>query len=225
MVAVRGEISRARRVACAVALALTVLVPGLAACVSPGEPVPVPRFADPTAVAGVAPGVPVDDVGIPDDCERIMPTADLVALLGLPLDSVAVRTTIGVPEPSVGRVERVACRYTGIHASVRGTTLLELNAGRYVDDASAARQWRVNTGVESGSRRTVPFGTALAMLVERPDEALLSVVNKDVAVTMTMSTSVPRPAGRSTADTLVDLALRVLAVVTPPAQREPGAAG
>lgn len=215
---VRGEI---RRRAAGVAVLVLALLP-VAACAGPGERVPVPSFASPQVVAGVGPNPAVDDIGIPDDCDRIMPTAELVALLGLALDSVVVRTTIGIPEPSVGRVERVACRY---YSTQGGITLLELNAGRYVDEASATRQWRVNTGVERGARRPVPFGTADAVLIERPDEALLSVVNRDIAVTMTLPSDAPRPPGRTAADSLVDIALRVLAVVTPAVPRELSTAG
>lgn len=198
----------------------------VAGCADPPEDVPVPSFPTAKTVAG-APGQPgPPDPGIPDDCERLLPVGDLVALLGLPLDSVAVRTTIGVPEPSVGRVERVACRYTGTHGRVMGDTLLELNSGRYVDDAAAERQWRLNTSVESGTRRDVRLGTAPGVIVERSDEALLSVVHRDVALTLVLPATGPRAPGRSTGDTLTDLALRVLAKAAPePATGEPIAAG
>lgn len=198
------------------ALISGLLVLALAGCSGP-EYLPVPTFPGPqVAVGGAGTGVVPGDAGLPDDCERVLPAADLVALLGLPLDSVAVRTTLGVPEPSVGRLERVACRYTGTSGGVRGATLLELNAGRYVDDASATRQWRVNSAAEGGARRGLPLGTAPGILIERPAEALFTVVNRDVALTMTLPASAPRAPGRSTADTLVDLALRVLATATPP---------
>lgn len=197
----------------------------LVGCASTPEYLPVPTFPGPETAGATGPAA--NDPGIPDECERVMPVADLVALLGLPLDSVAVRTTVGVPEPSVGRVERVACRYTGTLGRIRGTTLLELNTGRYTDDASATRQWRVNAATEDGARRSVPLGTAPAILIERPAEALLTVVNRDVALTLTLPAGAPLPPGRTAADTLVDLALRVLATVTPPQvpDREPAAAG
>lgn len=197
----------------------------LSGCATSPEYLPVPTFPGPET-AGVS-GPVVNDPGIPDDCERLMSAADLVALLGLPLDSVTVRTTVGVPEPSVGRVERVTCRYTGTVGRIRGKTMLEVNAGRYTDDASATRQWRVNAATEDGARRSVPLGTAPAILIERPTEALLTVVNRDVALTLTLPAGAPRPPGRSAADTLVDLALRVLATVSPPQvpDREPLAAG
>lgn len=210
-----------RRGTCAALLAVA-----LAGCAGAPETVPVPTFPGPEA-AEISSAAGAPDVGLPDDCEPVMPAADLVALLGLPLGSVAVRTTVGVPEPSVGRVERVACRYTGTFGRARGATVLELNAGRYVDDASATRQWRLNAAAEQGSRRSVPLGSADAMVIERPDGAVLTVVNRDVALTLTLPTGAPRPPGRSPADTLIDLALRVLAVVTPAQvpDREPAVAG
>lgn len=192
----------------------TAMLFALTACTGV-EYLPVPTFPGPeVAAAGTGPGGA--DEGLPDDCERMLPTADLVAALGLPLDSVVVRTTVGVPAPSVGRLERVACRYSGTIGRVRGVTLLELNAGRYVDDTSATRQWRVNAAAEQGTRSSLPLGTAPGILVERPNEALLTVVNRDVALTVTLPAGAPLAPGRDTAGTLTDIALRILAVVTPP---------
>lgn len=205
-----------RRMVLVAALAL-----GAAGCAEGPEYLPVPTFPGPDIAAT---GSTTADAGIPDDCERIMPVAELVALLGLPLDSVAVRTTIGVPEPSVGRVERIACRYTGTLGRIKGATLLELSTGRYVDDAAAARQWRLNSEVEDGARRSVPFGSASAVLVERPAEVLLTVVNRDVTLTMTSPAGAPRPPGRSASDTVVDLALRILATITPAETPDRGSA-
>jgi hypothetical protein len=173
--------------------------------------VPVPTFPAGAAVAGVS--AAPNDPGIPDDCERIMPTGDLIAVLGLPLGSVAARTTVGVPAPSVGRIERVTCRYSGTQGRVRGVTLLELNAGRYVDGGAAGRHWRVNADAESGPKRDVRIGTAPAVLVEGRGEALLTVTYADVAVTLALPPGAPTAPGRSPADTLADLAVRVLADV------------
>jgi len=202
------------------------LLAALAGCAGSPASVPVPTFPDVEVAAGV-PAAGGNDAGIPDDCERVLPVGELVALLGLPLGSVAVRTTIGVPEPSVGRVQRVACRYTGTAGRVRGDRLLELNVGRYVDDASASRQWRVNAAAEKGPRRPVPLGTAEAVVVERPAEALLIVVNREVVLSLTLPAGAPRPPGPSGPDLLIDLALRVLAAVPagPAPGRGPGVAG
>lgn len=177
-------------------------------------PTPVPTFTGPSTASGAASGGDQDGP-LPTDCSRILEVADLGALLGLPLDSVAVRTTIGVPQPSVGRTERVACTYTGTAASpVRGA-LLDINVARYIDAAAAMNQWKTNTGVESGERRDLSIGAASAALFDRPQESVLMVTYDDDTLTLVLPEG-PRPAGRSRADVLVDLALRVLAVIGPP---------
>ncbi len=187
---------------------------GLAGCAtSEVEPTAVPTFTVPTAAAGAVEGEPADG-SVPTDCAALLPVADLGALLGLPLDSVTVRTTIGIPEPSVGRIERVACRYSGKPGSpVRGT-LLDINVARYADPPAATKQWTTNTGVESGARRDVPIGAAAAALFDRSSESVLMVTYDDDTLTFVLPEG-PRPAGRPRGDVLVDLALRVLPVVGP----------
>ncbi|MGE0299206.1 MAG: hypothetical protein AB7R99_21255 [Pseudonocardia sp.] len=201
----------------AVALAIGSAVAGCGG--SPPPEIPIPTFPAGTAAAS-APAAGLNDPGMPDDCQRIMAPEDLVAVLGLPLGSVAVRTTVGVPEPSVGRVERVACRYTGISGRVQGVTLLELNAGRYVDGAAASRQWTVNVAAVGGPTQQLRIGTAAAVVRDGPATSLLSVVHSDVAVTLVLPPGAPHAPGRSGADTLSDLAVRVLAnlVPAPPAE-------
>ncbi|MGQ0573439.1 MAG: hypothetical protein ACT4RN_04440 [Pseudonocardia sp.] len=201
--------ARARRTAAWLLLAMAASV--CAACTTTAYEVPVPTFPGPPRIAGAA---TAGDAALAD-CEQVLPVADLVALLGLPLESVTVRTIVGVPEPSVGRVERIACRYTGSSGRARGMPLLELNAARYVDAASASRQWRINAAAEDGPRRTLALGTAPGMLVERAGEALFTVVDRDVALTITLPARAPRAPQRTAADTLADLALRVLAAVSP----------
>jgi small subunit ribosomal protein S1 len=123
-----------RTAGAAVLTAAALLVAG---CSTPPPVTPVPDFAMPSATGQVAaPGAP--DGSIPTDCNGMLAVGDLNALLGLPIGSVSVRTTLGVPEPSVGRTQRVACRYslTPAHGS-----LLDLNAARYADAAAAAKQW------------------------------------------------------------------------------------
>jgi hypothetical protein len=98
-----------------------------------------------------------DQGAIPDDCERLLATAELTALLGLPLDTVMVRSTVHVAAPSVGRTERVACRYsTKAAGPVRGRPLLDLNASAYVSPEAAQQQWRRNADIEDGVHRDLP---------------------------------------------------------------------
>lgn len=170
----------------------------------------VPTFPDPVAASEAVGVADPDDGAIPDDCTRLIAVGDLNALLGLPLDSVAVRTTRHVGSPSVGRTERVACEYSG-QAGVRGR-LLQLDVSSYTDAAAAEKQWRVNSAAEGGTRTDLSIGSARAVLVERRGEAVLRVVHG----TTNLAFVLPQrqlPAGRSAQDVLVDVALRVMPAV------------
>jgi len=201
-----GGTGRVARAGIAVALG-AVLVAG---CAQPETGPSLPTFpaAHPTSAAA-APGAPQDGA-IPNDCVRLLTVADLGALLGLPLDSVAVRSTVGVPAPSVGRTERLDCSYTGTAGGpVRGRTLLSLSAASYASPGAASAQWKLNAAAEDGTRRELPIGAASAVLVERGGEAVLTVVYGSGTLTFTLPDG-PLPGNRARADVLVDLALRVL---------------
>ena len=157
-----------------------------------GDPgaLPVPTFpATPTAAASVGPAGAADQGRLPDDCTRLLGGNDLGALFGLPLDSVAVRTTIGTPAPAVGRT-----------------------VSAYTDADAATKQWRTNAAVEDGPHREVTLGNARGVLVERPTDAVLLVANGAETLTFVLPQPV-RIRDLSAADTLVDLALRVLPAV------------
>jgi hypothetical protein len=185
----------------------------LAACSSAaGEPgtLPVPTFPSSASAAASGTAGPVDQGRLPDDCIRVLGGNDLGALFGLPVDSVAVHTTIGTPAPSVGRTERLGCSYTrsgGAHDD-----LLDLNVGAYTDPESAAKQWRTNVAAEDGDRRDVALGGAHGVLVERPQEAVLMIANGAETLTFVLPDRI-RIRDLSAGDTLVDLALRVLPTV------------
>jgi hypothetical protein len=200
---VGGAVVRAVRV-----VALTAALLLAAACSSSPAVTPVPAFPTTAGVDEAGePGAP--DGSVPTDCNGMLAVDDLNALLGLPIGRVAARTTLGVPEPSVGRTERVACRYT---LKPAGGTLLDLNAARYTDAEAATRQWTVNADVESGERRDLAIGAARAALFERAAETVLMVTYDDDTLTFVLPEG-PRPPGRTRADVLVDLALRVLPTV------------
>ncbi len=194
---------------------LLVVAVGTGCAASDGTGTPVPTFPAPAAAAGAGAGPGVPPGSIPTDCAGMLAVDDLNALLGLPLGSVGVRSTLGVPAPSVGRTERVACRYSGTATSPARGTLLDLNVGRYVDEAAAAKQWATNADVESGERRDIAIGAARGALFERSGETVLMVTYDDDTITMVLPEG-PRPPGRSRADVLVDLALRVLPTIGPP---------
>lgn len=176
------------------------------------ETTPVPRFPLPSASGSAQPGEAGRAGALPTECGEFLAVADLGALLGLPLNSVTVRRTIGIAEPSVGRTERVACRYNGTGEG--RDTLLDINVARYVDAAAAEQQWRTNTGVESGDRTDLAIGAAQAALFDRPGESVLMVTFDDDTLTFVLPEG-PRPGDRARGDVLVDLALRVLPAVGP----------
>ena len=195
----------------------------LAACSSAaGEPgmLPVPTFPA-TAESATGSAGSTDQGRLPDDCTRVLTGNDLGALFGLPLESVAVRTTIGAPAPSVGRTERLACQYSRAGGARDG--LLDVNIGAYTDAGAAAKQWRTNVAAEDGARRDVALGGAQGVLVERPQEAVLMVANGAETLTFVLPDRV-RIRDLSAGDTLVDLALRVLPAVSGAAAPAPAAA-
>lgn len=195
----------------AAVLALTLFA--LTGCGSAaGEPgaLPVPTFPATPTVGALAGGGVVQQGRLPDDCTRLLAGNDLGALFGLPLDSVSVRTTLGTPAPAVGRTERLTCSY----ARTGGTKgdLLDVNVSAYTDAEAATKQWRTNAAVEDGPHRDVPLGDARGVLVERPTDAVLLVANGAETLTFVLPQPV-RIRDLSAADTLVDLALRVLPLV------------
>lgn len=195
--------------ACGVLLVLVTAACGTAS----GEPdrLPVPTFDASATSAPTGPGAPVA-TGLPADCTRILTPEDLAALFGRPLGSVAVRTTVGAGAPSVGRTERTTCSYTGAGGE-RGR-LLDMVAGRYTDADAAASHWRVNAAAEDGEARDLPIGAAPGVLVERPGEAVLLVVNGADTLTLVLPDGV-RVGDRTGADLLADLAQRVLPRLAP----------
>jgi hypothetical protein len=203
----------------------------LAGCSSATVPGPsLPTFAGSDGGSSSAAASIAADAGVvPDDCARILPTDQLVAVLGLPLNSIVVRTTVGVPAPTVGRVERVDCAYTGTAGPESGRRLLAINAAAYTTSAAARAQWMLNTAGEDGAHRDEPVGSAAGVLVERPGETLLAVQYGSGTITLVLPER-PLPAGSTPASMLVDLARRVLPTMagaapapspTPPAPPEP----
>jgi hypothetical protein len=214
----------ARALLLAAALAMTA---GACGTSYEAEPTALPTF--PPAASSAEATAAVDDGRvIPADCGRILPTGDLEAVMGLPLGSVAVRTTIGVPQPKVGRTERVSCRYTR-SGDRGGRPLLDINATAYRDAAAASAQWEVNVRAESGERRDMPLGSAPGVFFDKPNQGVLMVAHSTSNLTLVLPDQ-PLPGDKSRADALVDLALRVLPHVSvdptqkrtpPPAQDRP----
>jgi hypothetical protein len=190
--------------------AIFALLAGCSSAAVPGPSLPTFRGSD-GGSASAAASVAADAGVVPDDCARILPVDQLVAVLGLPLNSIVVRTTVGVPAPTVGRVERMDCAYTGTAPSgpESGKRLLAINAAAYTTSAAARAQWMLNTEGEDGVHRDEPVGSASGVLVERPGETLLAVQYGSGTITLVLPNR-PLPAGSTPASMLVDLARRVL---------------
>jgi hypothetical protein len=205
------SVLRLARAIPAVVLAVVLALTFPACGTSPSQPTAVPTFPDPEQETGASTGPDAEAGVVPDDCTRILAAPDLEAVLGLPLGSVGVRTTIGVPSPSVGRTERLSCDYTRVGDSAH--SLLDVNATAYVDAEAALDQWRINVDAESGESREVPLGSAHAVLFEKDDEAVLMIAHSTSNLTLVLPDQ-PLPGGRSRVDVAVDLALRVLPAVS-----------
>lgn len=192
--------------------AAAVLVTLLTGCGSvTGTQVPVPTF--PSDATGAAGGTQAVDEGlVPDDCTRVLPPDVVEAVLGLPLGTVTVRTTMHQPAPSVGRTERVVCRYTRTGTGGGGPLLLSVDVSAYRDADAALAQWRLNAGVEEGDGRELQLGSARGVLVDRRGEKVLLVANARANLTFVLAQGASK-AERSPEDTLVDLALRAIPAV------------
>jgi hypothetical protein len=190
--------------------AIFALLAGCSSAAVPGPSLPTFPGSDGGSSSAAA-SIAADAGVVPDDCARILPADQLVAVLGLPLNSIVVRTTVGVPAPTVGRVERMDCAYTGTEpaGSESGRRLLAINASAYTTSAAARAQWMLNTAGEDGAHRDEPVGSASGVLVERPGETLLAVQYGSGTITLVLPER-PLPAGSTPASMLVDLARRVL---------------
>lgn len=191
---------------CVVSVVAGVLACG---CAAPPAPVAVPSFAVAQSTAPAAAPTGRSVGALPTDCGQVLSVEDLIALFGRPLGTVAVAGIRGVPEPSIGRIERLGCHYTDTGPG--NELLLTLDIGRYRDPTAAARQWRLNSGAErTGSTgRDVTIGAAPAVLVTAADRSELIVSYRDYTLTVLVPGQ-PVIAGRATPEVLIDLARRAL---------------
>jgi hypothetical protein len=154
----------------------------------------------------------------------LMSTDELTALMGRPIGSVGLRTVRGVPEPDVQRIARLSCRYTATDPA--GAPLLTVNVARYTTAEAAARQWRLNSEAERAGlpSRDTALGAARAVLVQRPESTALILAHADSTITLVLPAG-PPVAGRAAPEFLVDLALRVIPRVVPPAPADDDGTG
>lgn len=181
--------------------------------VGPADTVnPIPTFSsDPARQAA---GAPSRETLLPTDCADVLPDDKVSALLGLPVDGIQGRTVIGVGSPSVGRLERVTCRYH--ERSDRAGSALDLNLYAYTDADAALRQMGINVAAErstsSGSEEFM-IGAAKAALLTQRNSTMLLVANGQYTVAMTLVDGIV-PAD-VTRPVMVDLVQRVLPELPP----------
>ncbi|RTL64127.1 MAG: hypothetical protein EKK42_26270 [Pseudonocardiaceae bacterium] len=217
---------RQRLVTAGVALVAALTLAGVGGCArGPGdaESLAVPTFPGSTTSAGAA-GAKKDD-GLPDDCSGLMAADDLGAIFAQPVGTVVVRTIRGVPAPAVGRVERVACTYSraGENGSA-GAPLVDVNIGRYTDEAAARNQWKVNSDAEraGATASDIAIGDATAVVISRPKDTTMLVTYR--LDTLTFILPAAQGGGRAPQDVLVDLARRMiptLVATMPPSSTAP----
>jgi hypothetical protein len=193
------------------------VVAGVSACSSAPVVVAVPTFDAAPTTSADAP--PTREAGnpLPDTCEDLIRSDEASALFGLPVDSVAVRTVLGTPSPSVGRVERLTCTFTvsgPAPAPLQGVRL-QMIIGAYRDAAAAHEQHDRNVADQkAGASGTADpdLGAAAATVVEHDAETVLLTSVDTLTLDLDLAR---RPAPLSPTDLLTDFARRVLAKLAP----------
>jgi hypothetical protein len=192
------------------------MLAGAVACGTTPAGVPVPTFPAASAPATTPPPTRDLGLGLPD-CEQLVGQEELPALFGLPVGSVTVRTVVGVPAPSVGRLQRLDCTYavTDPTAAPLGV-VLRMTVGLYRDSAAARDQHERNVADEqvgaSGSRQP-SLGAVAATLVQRGGESILLTCHDALTVDFDLA---PRAEPLPPEALLTDLARRVLSRLVPP---------
>ena len=195
-------------------LCSAVVVTTATACGSAPAAVPVPTF-DPMAPAPTsAPAGPATGNRLPADCAPLLGPDEVSALFGLPVDSVVVRTVLGTPSPSVGRLERMTCTYAVSGGAPQGV-VLRMIVGAYADVAAAHDQHERNVADEragASSPGQPELGSAAATVLQRDGETLLLTASGAVTLDLDLPS---KPAPLPPTDLLLDLARRMLARLAP----------
>lgn len=199
----------------ATATAVIGLLCGCAGSAPSGDDEPVPTFSSaPSADGPLAPRAARTTL-LPVDCADVLAGPRMAALLGLPVDSVGVRTVVGQPAPSVGRRERVSCLYRR-NGNRSATPDLAMVLAAYDTPESADRQLRTNVAAERPAARTaddLAIGSAPATLFDEGTTTVLLVASGRSSLSMTLREGVIAPA--QVRPVLVDLAQRTLPALTP----------
>ncbi|HTF49914.1 MAG TPA: hypothetical protein VK735_20930 [Pseudonocardia sp.] len=177
---------------------------------------PIPTFSNEPG-SGRALGPTQRETLLPIDCTDVLAGPAMSALLGQPVDSVSVHTVLGLPAPSVGRLERLTCQYDrpGHRAA---TADLEMVLAAYTSRAAADKQLSTNVAAErfeAAASDSLSIGSARAVLFDEKVKSVLMVSSGRSSITMTMQRGVVPP--EYTRAVMVDMVQRVL----PNLAREP----
>ena len=130
---------------------------------------------------------------------------------------------VGVPAPSVGRLERMDCAYTGTAPAGpdSGKRVLAINAAAYTSPDAAHAQWVLNT-VRRGRRAPRPAGRQRRRGARRAAGGDAAGRPLRLGHRTLVLPDQPLPAASTAAGMLVDLARRVLPTrAAPPHQHAP----
>lgn len=184
---------------------------------------PIPTFS--SAVNSAPSDRTARETLLPTECADALSAEQMAALLGQPLDGVAVRTVIGQPAPSVGQLERVTCRYQrvpsgrqldsqGVGQAWAGDVMIIMSA--YGTREQARNQHATNVAAERSDARSasnLSIGSAPAVLLDERTQTVLMVVSGRSAVSVAVQGGVIAP--NDTRAMLVDMAQRVLPNLAP----------
>jgi hypothetical protein len=192
----------------AACVAAVLVMFGSGACGRAPSSVAVPTFASATPTSTPALAGVVHDLS----CADLLPQAQAVAVLGLPLDGLTVADVRDVPAPQVGRTRRRTCTYTAVDPvwPVKGVVLV-VTVGWFVDSRSARAQHDRNVLDAAGRVAVTPerLGAATAAVVARPDSTVLLVVYQGISVDAVLVDTVGGTQGPRAA--VHDVVRRVLA--------------
>ncbi|WP_189060572.1 hypothetical protein [Longimycelium tulufanense] len=171
-------------------LVLTTCVAALFACSgdpsTPVPPPPVPTSTPPSTPANtlLAQGMPA--ARVPKDCTLVAPAAEVDRIAGRRLGpSLQI---VGVPEPAIGRTERLACYYGASGGVKKPVGAVELGLAGYATERAAAQRVRATIDAErarGAAVNEIRLGAEPAVLLVGPKERTLMLALDRATVVVT----------------------------------------
>jgi hypothetical protein len=178
------------------------------ACTATPGPVAPPTFPAPAPSTSPSPAAPAGDL----DCASLLPQAEVVAVLGLPLDGIVANEVRDVAAPQVRRLGRLRCSYSSVNprGPVTGLVLVA-TVGTFADPGAAHAQYERNLADVAGAVTPLParLGEATAAIVPLAGRSELLAVYRDHTIEIAASDRVGGMSGARAA--IVNIARRVMA--------------